>query len=230
MDPVDLHCPTCDEVTEHDILRAAASGWTVQCTECDVARTLPAPRQPRPVSVSLILSEGSTSRTARLDVEDESTLGVDDELDFEGHRIRITAVESANGMRPRRLPSRDVRQAYAVLFDTVDLHYTVNEGETTRSLREAVAPETEIHVGTVRDVDGSLLAVKTLKSDQNRTLHRGFLLARNVRRVFAEPARVGKQPGDKVRVRSRGAGPWGSQGPSNRDRRPRGTGPRRKTP
>lgn len=224
---VDLKCPQCDEVHEHVVLRAADANWTVQCLRCKRVRTMPAPKQERFVPVPVILSEGATSRSVQFNVPLDGKVAVDDEYDLEGHRVRITAVEVADGQRPESAKGRDVRTLYAVLFDTVTLHYTVNQGDVTRSFQEAVEPETEIHVGSVREVQGIRLAIKTLKSDQNRTLHRGFLFARNVHRVFADVAATRK--GDRERTRQRGAGPWGNQGarPSNKDKRPRGLGSRR---
>lgn len=224
---VDLRCPDCDEVWEHMVLRAADSGWTVQCLRCKRVRTMPAPPQERFVPAPCILSEGDKSRSVQLNVPLEGKVAVDDEYDFEGHRVRITAVEVAEGRRPKSAKGREVRKLFAVVFDTVSLHYTVNQGDITRSFQEAVVPEEEIHVGSVREVDGVRLAIKTLKSDQNRTLHRGFLYARNVHRVFADLATT--KAGTRERTRQRGAGPWGNQGarPSNKDRKPRGLGSRR---
>lgn len=224
---VDLKCVQCDEVWEHMVLRAAEAAWTVQCLRCKTIRTMPAPKQERFVPVPVILSEGSSSRSVQLNVPLDGKVAVDDEYDLEGHRVRVTAVEVAEGRRPKSAKGRDVRKLYAVLFDTVTLHYTVNQGDITRSFQEQVAPEEEVHVGSVREVQGVRLAIKTLKSDQNRTLHRGYLYARNVHRVFADLAM--SKTGDKERTRRRGAGPWGNQGarPSNKDKRPRGLGSRR---
>jgi uncharacterized Zn finger protein len=223
---LDLDCPDCGEVQEHAVLRTAVSGWTVQCTVCQRTRTLPAPKQERFIEVAAILSEGASARSVKLQVPLEGKVAIDDEFELEGHRVRVTAVEVADGRRPKSAKGRDVKTLYAVLFDTVTLHYTVNQGEITRSFQEAVVPEEEIHIGAVREVQGERLAIKTLKSDQNRTLHRGFLLARSVSRVFADVART---KGDRERTRQRGAGPWGTQGkrPSNKDKRPRGLGSRR---
>ena len=221
------HCPSCDEETEHQVLRAAAAGWTIQCLDCETIRTVPAPPQIKLRAVPVILSHGSASRNEILEVDLEGNVGVDDEYELGGHRVRVTQVEAPNGERPKRIAVRDVKTIYAIVFNTVQLHYTVNQGDTTRSFQEEVLPEEEVHVGKVREVQGVRLAVKTLKSDQNRTLHRGFLLARNVRRVFADVADRKARPGQKVKTRKRGAGPYGSKGPSNKDRKPRGTGSHR---
>jgi uncharacterized Zn finger protein len=224
---VDLKCPDCEEVWEHTILRAADSGWTVKCLRCKRIRTMPAPKQERFIPVPVIVSEGGNSRTAQLHVPLDGFVANDDEFDLEGHRVRVTAVEIDAGQRPKKAKGRDVRTLYAVMFDTVTLHYTVNMGEHTKSFQEDVVPEEEIHVGSIREVQGERLAIKTLKSDQNRTLHRGYLFARNVSRVFADVAR--SKGGTRERTRQRGAGPWGNNGarPSNKDKKPRGLGSRR---
>lgn len=202
-----LDCPTCGEVQAHDLLRMAASGWTVSCLVCQNVRTLPAPAQERYTAVPAILSDGATARTVELAVPLDGAVRVDDEFDYEGSRVRITSVETRAGTRPTKAPGRDVKVLYAVKFDTVLLRYTVNQGDVTRSFREPVPPEEEVHVGTVREVQGINLLVKTLKSDQNRTLHRGFLYARNIRRVFADLAPAKARSGQRVATRRRGADP-----------------------
>jgi uncharacterized Zn finger protein len=226
-DAIVLDCPTCERERGHEVLRAADSGWTIQCVTCGRVSTLPAPRKERTIEVPVILASGATSQTARLHVPVVAGVAVNDEYDLDGHRVRITAVELRDGTRPARAAGPEVKTLYAVVFDTVTLHYTVNQGEVTKSFQEQVSPEEEVHIGSVREVDGVKLAIKTLKSDQNRTIHRGFLLARSITRVFADVAARKSRVGDKVRIRSRGAGPWGSKGPSNKDRKPRGAGPRR---
>jgi uncharacterized Zn finger protein len=227
IDPIDLDCPECGEVQTHEVLRAATSGWTVQCMECRKTRTLPAPKRERFVMVPVILSQGATARTAKLSVPLDSPVRPDDEFELEGHRVRVTAVELPGGERPKAAKGRDIRMVYAVLFDTVELHYTLNQGEVTRSFKEQVPPEEEVHIGTVRDVDGVRLVVKTLKSDQNRTINRGFLLARNVRRVFADVANPRAKAGQRHAVRKRGPPPGVKGEPRNRIKRPGPARPRR---
>ena len=131
--------------------------------------------------------------------------------------------------KARTVAPNAIRVLLTGYTDLASLVGSINQGEITRSFQESVSPEEEIHVGTVREVQGVRLAVKTLKSDQNRTLHRGYLYARNVSRVFADVAHARARPGAKVKTRQRGAGPWGNNGarPSNKDKKPRGLGSRR---
>lgn len=225
-EPIFLECPTCGGVEDHALLRAAESGWTVECLECHTKQTVPAPPKPRTILVPVILSEGAAARTIQLEVPLDGPVGTDEEAEAEGRRIRFTAIERKDGTRPKSAPGRDIKTLYAVVYDTVRLRYTVNEGDITRSFQEEAPPEEEIHVGIVREVQGINLVVKTLKSDQNRTLHRGFLLARSVRRIFADLAPRGSKPGHAAKVRKRGA-PKGQSKPRSKDKRPGPMRPRR---
>jgi uncharacterized Zn finger protein len=221
-----LECATCGDVEEHVLLRAAESGWTVECMECHTKQTVPAPPKQRMTVVPVILSEGATARSVQIEVPLDDPVAVDSEAEVEGKRVRLTAVERRDGSRPKQAPGRDIKTLYAIVYDTVRLRYTVNEGELTRSFQEEAPPEEEIHVGIVREVQGLRLVVKTLKSDQNRTLHRGYLLARNVRRIFADVAPRGSKIGQAAKVRRRGA-PKGQSKPRSKDKRPGPMRPRR---
>jgi len=221
-----LECPTCGEVQDHVLLRAAESGWTVECLECHTKRTLPAPAKVRMTKVALILSDGATARSGQLEVPLDEPVSTDEEAEFEGKRIRFTQIEKKDGTRPKQAPGRDIKTLYAVVYDTVRLRYTVNEGELTRSFQEEAPPEEEIHIGIVREVQGVRLVPKTLKSDMNRTIHRGFLMARSVRRIFADVAPRGSKIGQKAKVRFRGA-PYGQSKPRAHDKRPGPMRPRK---
>lgn len=221
-----LDCPACGGLEDHAVLRAAASGWTVACLQCQTRRTVAAPPKVRTTTVPAILSEGAAARTVHLEVPLDLPVAVDGEASVEGRRVRITAIEARDGTRPRQAAGRAIKTLYAVAYDTVRLRYTVNQGDVTRSFQEEVPPEEEVHVGLVREVQGIHLVVKTLKSDQNRTLHRGFLLARNVRRIFADLAPPGSRPGQPAKVRKRGA-PKGQSRPRGKDKRPGPMRPRR---
>ena len=221
-----LECPVCGDVEPHEVIRAAAAGWTIQCVTCSIVRTVASPKQERYITVPAIMSRGSQARSIQLEVPLDNPVKVDDEFEHDGQRLRVTAIELPDGERPKSSPGRNIRMLYVVYFDTVTLRYTLNQGEITRSFQEEAVPEEEIEIGTVREVQGVKLVVKTLKSDQNRTIHRGHLQARNIRRVFADLAPTKSRMGEKVRLRRRGAPPGASK-PRSKDKRPRGQGSRR---
>lgn len=214
-------CPACGE-GDLEVLHERAGQRTLRCPECGHTATESA-RRVRWSGLRLILSDGERSWTDQLEVAADERISVGDEFEHEGSRFLVTGVERRDGVASTAAPARDLRTCYAKRFDEVPLRFTLNEGETTRSLDLAVPPERRIHVGEVIDVQGRKVVVKALKSDLNRTVRRGFLFARNVRRVFCDPAPAGAKPGPPKRV----ASPHHRGPPGGRGRR---GAPRRRSP
>lgn len=210
MEDAPFQCPTCTDITAHAVLKATRNNMTIRCQECGTTRTRPAPTQ-KTVTLQLVLSHGERSSTDRIEAPVDEEVQVGDEFDHQGHRMLVTALELEGGRNVQKAVAKDVGTVFAKVFDTVVLKYTINEGDRTVSLQEEVPPEEEIQMGSVRRVQGRDLVVKTLKSDRNRTVRKGFLYARNVVRVFCDPAPPGVRPGAAVDIRSlpsrRGAEP-----------------------
>lgn len=226
MELVLVHCPVCAEETEHQLLKASEHNVTVRCEECRDTRTMSPPRL-RTVTLQVIVSEGPESWTAHLDAPSDETIGVGDEFEFEGHRMIVTGIDMPEGKATSGM-ARDVHVVHAKVFDKVSLKISVNEGEVTRSYELQVDPDRPVQIGEVLAVDDRLVAVKTMKSDQNRTLHKGVLAARNLVRVFCDPAPPHAVAGEVVLTRRRGAPKGSTQGPKSRIKAPRAAGPRRR--
>lgn len=213
-------CPVCGEA-DLEVLHETAEHRTVHCPACGETRTLAPPRVRRS-GLRLVLSHGDRSWSDRLEVAADERVAVGDEFEHDGSRYLVTGVERRDGVAATAAPARDLRTCYAKRFDEVALRFTLNEGETTRSLESEVPPERRIHVGEVLEVQGRKVVVKALKSDLNRTVRRGFLYARNVRRVFCDPASPGAQLGPPRRM----MGPRGPPGGRGRGTRGGRTGRR----
>ncbi len=183
-----LECPYCGE-EEQQVLRAAASGWTLRCTACGHVHTAPAPPQERTVRLPVVLAEGAASRTVHVEAPLDGPVSVGDEFQAEGHRILVTALDRQDGARSESSPGRELRALYAKVFDTVQLRLTLNEGETTRSFILDVSPEHVVAVGDVLEVEGLRLKVVNLLSEDLRTLRRGSLEAHRIRRAVVQEAR-----------------------------------------
>ena len=175
----------------------------LQCEDCQRVERFDA--STKTVRLQLIVSAGDRSFREPIEAVPSDELRVGDEFEHNGHRLLITALQGARDEKPKEARAADVRAIHARLFDTVPLKLSVNEGETTRSYQIDVLPEFELAVGQVVEAQGVRLVVKTLKSDQNRTLHKGFLLARNIRRAFCDPAPRRAKVGEIVKTRPRGA-------------------------
>lgn len=221
---VTTHCPVCGEETEHAVLKASEASVTVRCTECQDVRTSSPPRM-RVVRLRLVVSHGEESWSTFLETPSDEEVAVGHEFEQDGHRMLVTGIETVTEGAPQKARASDVRVVQAKVFDLVALKLSLNEGEVTTSFEVPLDPDTPVHVGEVYEAQGRRMIVKTLKSDQNRTLHKGFLLARNVRRAFCDPAPESVQPGEVVPVRRRGApASRKGQGPTSRVRAPNPVG------
>ncbi len=215
-------CPDCGE-EEQQVLHGSTGSLTIRCTDCHAVRTINPPKQESVIEVNTVVSHDNQSWNVRIPTPSLETISLSDEFELDGHRMIVTAIELDGQQSVKKAKATDVRTLFAKVFDTVPLKLSVNERDVTKSYRLDVDPDMEIPVGLVLEVEGILLAIKTLKSDQNRTLHKGFLLARNVRRAFCDPAPRRAKPGDVVTTRRRGL-PAGekSKAPSPRVKGPRG--------
>ncbi len=196
-------CPDCADDTEHVVLKASATNLTARCTDCGRTHTF-SPPHARFIEIPVVLSSGQESWSDRIETLLDEEVVVGFEFEHDGHRMLVTGIEGRDGRNHEKLVGRDVKVLFAKLFDTVLLKMSVNEGEKTHSHQLEVEPEREVHIGEVFAVDGLKLKVKTLKSDQNRTLHRGFLLARNVRRAFCDVVPGWVKEGKILPTRRRG--------------------------
>lgn len=196
-----LDCPACGS-EEHRVLKSNDQNMTVQCMECSRVRSL-TPKRERIVEVNLVVSEGEGSFRTRIPTPAEEEIRVGYEFGLDDHRMIVTGIEVDGQQTPRRARADEVKTLFAKVFDMVALKFSVNEGDVTKSFKTDVDPDMEIPVGLILPVEGRLLVIKTLKSDQNRTLHKGFLLARNITRAFCDPA-PSARPGQKVPTRPRG--------------------------
>jgi len=215
-------CPACGG-EEHEVLRETPQHVTLRCSACGHVRT-EAPRRARQTDLALVLSDGDRSWSDRIVVGADEPIAVGDEFEHEGSRWLVTGVEREDGVAAAGAPARELKTCSAKRFDRVVLKFTLNEGEVTHSYEMQVDPDLTVRVGEVLEVQGRRVLVKTLKSDQNRTLHKGHLLARNIVRVFCDPAPPGARPGSVAPVRRRGAAPGARREP--RKGPPRGPGGR----
>lgn len=221
-------CPECGE-EEHAILHERPQSLTIQCTECSSVRSINPPKRAPIIDINTVVSQDTQSWNVSIPTPSDESIEEGDEFELDDHRMIVTAIELAGQQRKPKALARDITTLFAKVFDTVPLKLSVNEGEKTRSYKLDVEPDMEVPIGLVLEVEGRLLAIKTLKSDQNRTLHKGFLLARNIRRAFCDEAPRRAKVGQVVGTRRRGLPPGEkSSSPSNRIKGPRqGSGKRR---
>ncbi len=226
MEPVITNCPKCGHVTEHQLLKPGENSMTVKCDDCGDVRTITPPRV-RIIDLKLVISDEDKARNGRMEVPRDEVVAVGLEFDLDDERMIVTGIE-VEGKTTKKAKAEDIKILHAKVFNTVALKFSLNEDDKTRSFRMDVDPDTPVSVGEVFKVDETLMIVKTIKSDQNRTLHRGFLMARNIVRVFCDPAPWKAKKGQIITARRRGAPPSRRSKPTSRVKAPRSAGPRRR--
>lgn len=201
-------CPECDVEAEHQLLNEAQN-LTLQCIECHNVFTTPNKRQRRR-KLHLNISEDGRAVRQEFEMGMEEDVAVGDEFDFDGHRLLVTGMENAAGQWVKKAQGHELKTLHAKIFDYVWLNLSMNENDITRSFRTQVEPEFEVHIGDRITVDEVRMIVKTLKSDMNRTINRGFLYSRNIVRAFCDPAPTRKE---RYALRRRGAPPGAKRVP-----------------
>lgn len=179
-------CPACESL-DLEVLKRTPAAVTLRCNECGEVHSA-SPRKLRTREVAVIVSEGAESWRTRMDVVTTDTIEVGAEFDLEGRRMLVTGVEGHGEARADRMVGTDVHTIHAKAFDHVALKVSINDGDVTHSFVLMVEPDEPIHIGQVLEVEGRRGLVKTLKSDENRTVRKGGLMARHIRRVFCDPA------------------------------------------
>lgn len=239
MEDVIIDCPVCKRPMQHALLKATPHSITVRCKECDDVRTM-SPPQMKTLELKLVVSHAGEAWSDRIEVPSDEEIEVGFEFELNDHRMIVTGLEFPEGKADKGL-ARDIKVLHAKVFDTVPLKLSVNEGDITKSFRLDVDPDRPVQIGEVVRADGRLLLIKTLKSDQNRTLHKGGLPARNVVRAFCDPAPLRAREGQVMTTRPRGRakpgaprttfgpGPRGSKHSTTSARKSSGAGPTRKT-
>ncbi len=181
-------CPECDDITEHDILKARKGrgniSGTFRCRDCGrvFSDTI---RIPREMEVPVLFSDGTVTETTSTTLEDNEILAVGDEFELDdGRRVAITLIESADDIRRRKELAANIRRLWVKQFGVLSVKVSVNDNRRTFSVRIDADPDDVFTVGmvlTFHNFDAVVTAIKT----RARLVRRGDAEAREIRRVYA---------------------------------------------
>src|SRR5437762_12719398 len=111
-----LKCPQCGEVVPHRVLRGKIGGkdeivfeGVVRCSKCDAISNV-VTREPKPISVPLVVSWLDRSEKTSLEFSADEDVSVRQEFDLRDTRVSVTAIES----KGRRVGAEQVRSIGAV--------------------------------------------------------------------------------------------------------------------
>src|SRR2546423_8669586 len=168
-----LKCPQCGEVVPHRVLRGKIGGkdeivfeGVVRCSKCDAISNV-VTREPKPISVPLVVSWIDRSEKTSLEFSPDEDVTVGEELDLGDTRISVTAIES-KGRRVGAEKAKSIDTVWAKRIDQVRVKFSVNKGNRTVPHEVLAAADEEFEIGEIVDL-GRERAVVHLFSTDSRT-------------------------------------------------------------
>lgn len=184
-------CPNCDEETFGRVLKGRVVGKSVKavvkCLACGHAHDVEL-KIPKQRKVRTIISHGEESEKTDIDLSEDWTLKVGDEIMVGDICVQITGIESG-GKRLGEAKVPDIGTLWTRYFNEIMLKIAINKGRKTLSEQLIVKPEEEIAVGETIQVGQRSIKVYKIKVG-NRVIHRAGAkaMAKNIVRVYGKTA------------------------------------------
>ena len=188
-DEIYFECPDCDDITTHEVLKGkmgkSTLEATVKCSECGLIRTTTV-HFAKEIEVKVIISRGAESVSSSMTLEDDDLLKVGDEFNTdEGHLLRITGLEAAQGRRMKTARATEIKTIRAVDFDVIDVKVSINDDRRTYARTVPSSPDDEFTVGNILSFDDMECLIHSIKV-QGRMIRRGSAEARNIVRIYGK--------------------------------------------
>jgi uncharacterized Zn finger protein len=188
-----LKCAHCGEVVPHRVLRGKVGGkdeivfeGVVRCSKCDAVSNVVS-REPKPISVPLIVSWLERSERTSLEFSPEEAVAVGEDLDLGDMKIRVTAIESG-GRRVSEAAAKAIATLWAKRIDQVRVKFSVNKGNRTVPHEVLAAPDEEFEVGEIVDLGKDRAVVHHIRTRQ-RTVREGRVAADEIVRMYGRVVR-----------------------------------------
>ena len=188
-----IECPTCGEKTLHDVLRGKISKGgdvletTVRCQKCNTVHSVVV-REPKPVSVPIIVSEMGQSRRFAFEFGADELVSVGDELFVGDTNVVVTSIEKDKA-RVQSATAAEISTIWAKRFDNVRVKISVNKTSKTLAAEITALPDEEFYVGDIFTVGKDKVVIHTIKTN-NGTVRSGGVAARDIVRIYAKSMRV----------------------------------------
>jgi uncharacterized Zn finger protein len=188
-----LKCTNCGEIAPHRVLRGKIGGkdeivfeGVVRCSKCDAVSNI-VTREPKPISVPLILSWLDRSEKTSLEFSPEEDVRVGQELDLGDVRLEITAIE-AGGRRVKGVKAKAAETVWAKRVDQVRVKFSVNKGNRTVPHEVLASADEEFEIGEIVDLGKDRAVVHHIRTPQ-RTLREGRVRADEIVRMYGRVVR-----------------------------------------
>lgn len=194
---LNVMCPGCGELSLHTVLKGRQSRGgavitvdaTVQCEECQRVHHV-IHREAAPVDVLVIISKGSVSRKAKVQLALDEDIEVGEAFIVEGMNCKLSGIDDIQGRRVDAARVADVKTLWMKEFEDMLVKWAINLGHKTITKVVPARPEDAFTVGEERVFGRLRVTVHAIKTEE-KLLRRGSADAGEIVRVFAAPAELG---------------------------------------
>lgn len=196
---MEIYCPTCNKLTDHEIIRIRGKKVKEGIAKCKVCGTVHDFRledtKPKEVEVKTIISDVEKSWTENIKLERDRVLRVGEDfwVKEKNLRLKVTAIDCKDGQRRRAAKAEDIDTLWTIRYDRIRVKFSVHRGPITSSHFVWMVPEEYIEVGDVYKF-GDLYGVVTKIKTEDGVIDRGRIQAKDAVRVYcrALKRRVGR--------------------------------------
>jgi uncharacterized Zn finger protein len=166
MDIIDVECPVCETITEHEILRSDYN-LVVQCEECGRVQTLQKPKEPALTYVKTIISRENQSFVCRSEMYCTERVAVGDHIvaecdDGNAFGVEIMSIECG----PKRVTTAqadEIDTLWTRSIDEVVVRFSVHKGQKTIPLYLVCEGNARFYVGEQYEINGVKCKIHHIK-------------------------------------------------------------------
>lgn len=180
------HCPACDEMTGHEILKERKVGdgadFMVRCETCQKVHTVQF-RPPPPTNLPFILTDGPHSERVVLVVDADEEFVVGDVFEEDDKLWRIHQIQLENDQQVTAALATNISRVTALRTDMVRVKLTLTRGEDSTAAVLVVPQETSFTASHLMDYEGDTWRIRAIHTGAGRTL-RGTVSAPDIKRMY----------------------------------------------
>jgi uncharacterized Zn finger protein len=162
---ITVHCPACNDETEHEII-SESRDLLVKCTTCGHHQRVQKEREPESRVVKAIVSKEGKSIVCTIELAEDEECSVDDHLVAEcgddAFGVEVTSIETGE-KRVERAKAADITTLWTRAIEQVVVKISVHDGRKTVPVYMECDGETPFVVGEKYVVSGKRFQVSHLK-------------------------------------------------------------------
>ena len=182
-------CPSCEEVTEHSIIKRTSQGEgedvLVRCISCSLVHKIMI-RPPKPVMVRTTLSDGRESFGVEIEVDEDEEISVGDMFEHDAITWKVTRIDNVQSRPEKILRASKIFSMWATRSDKTIVGITMTSGEISESGKLECEPDRVFSCGSIINFAESRWRIRAIHTGRGRTLT-GSRVASEIRRIYLHP-------------------------------------------